>query len=166
MRAGEGEDRGQAVRRIERELVRLDGLIARARFTRHLWRTLRGGAGAGATLLVLLKAKIAASLGLKLAIAVAVGLGLAWPVAVLALVFLIGAGLAIVSLVTGDGDTSASDFDGAWECGGQRERMKRLKGLIAQRRAWLAAPSGPAPSPRRDAAGRRRPTGGRRRNRG
>lgn len=160
------EDRGRAVRRVERELARLDGLIARARFRRRLWRAVRGGVGAGATLLILLKAKVAASLGLKLAIAAAVGFGLAWPVAVLGLVFLIGAVLAIVSLVTGEDGVSGSDFDWPCDCQGGRERLKRLKGLIAQRRAWLAAPSGPAPSVRWDAAGRRRVAEGRRRNRG
>lgn len=145
-----GEERDPAVRRVQRELARLDGLIARARLKRRLFRTLRGGLGAGATLLVLLKAKIAASLGLKLVLAAVVGLGLAWPVAVLAFVVVAGFVVTILGALTGEGGMSGSDFDCSWDCGCKRERMKRLKQLIALRRAWLAAPSGPAPSIRRD----------------
>ncbi|KQT56185.1 hypothetical protein ASG52_24225 [Methylobacterium sp. Leaf456] len=140
----------KTVRRVERELARLDGLIARARLRRRLFRGLRGGLGAGATLLVLLKAKVAASLGLKLVIAGVVGLGLAWPVAVLVFVFVAGLVVTILGALTGEGGLSGSDFDCSWDCGCKRERMKRLKHLIALRRAWLAAPNGPAPSIRRD----------------
>lgn len=135
---------------MERELARLDGLIARARLRRRVFRALRGGIGAGATLLVLLKAKVAASLGLKLVVAALVGFGLAWPVAVLAFVFVAGVVVTILGALMGEGGVSGGDFDCSWDCGCKRERMKRLKHLIALRRAWLAAPSGPAPSIRRD----------------
>lgn len=143
-------EQAKTVRRVERELARLDGLIARARLRRRLFRTLRGGLGAGATLLVLLKAKIAASLGLKLVIAAIVGLGLAWPVALLAFVVVAGFVVTILGVLTGEGGVSGGDFDCSWDCGCKRERMKRLNHLITLRRAWLAAPSGPAPSIRRD----------------
>ncbi len=145
-----GIEQAETVRRVERELARLDGLIARARLKRRVFRTLRGGLGAGATLLVLLKAKVAASLGLKLAIAGVVGLGLAWPVAVLVFVFVAGLVVTILGALTGEGGMSAADFSPSWDCGCERARMKRLKHLIALRRAWLAAPAGPAPSIRRD----------------
>ena len=138
------------VRRVERDLARLDGLIARARLRRRVFRALRGGLGAGATLLVLLKAKVAASLGLKLVIAGVVGLGLAWPVAVLVFVFVAGLVVTIVGALTGEGGMSAADFSPSWDCDCERARMRRLKHLIALRRAWLAAPAGPAPSIRRD----------------
>lgn len=144
------EQRDATVRRVERELARLDGLIARARLRRRLFRTLRGGLGAGATLLVMLKAKVAASLGLKLVAAGVVGLGLAWPAAVLVFVVVAGFVVTIFGALMGEGGVSGSDFDCSWDCGCKRERMKRLKALIALRRAWLAAPSGPAPSLRRD----------------
>lgn len=147
-------EQGSTGRRVERELARLEGLIARARLKRRLFRGLRGGLGAGATLLVLLKAKVAASLGLKLVIAAIVGFGLAWPVAVLAFVFVAGVVVTILGALMGEGGLSGSDVDGSWDCGCKRERMRRLKHLIALRRAWLAAPSGPAPSIRRD-SGRR-----------
>ena len=101
-------------------------------------------------LVVLLKAKIAASLGLKLVLAAIVGLGLAWPVAVLAFVVVAGFVATILGALLGEGGLSGSDFDCSWDCGCKRERMKRLKHLIALRRAWLAAPNGPAPSIRRD----------------
>ncbi|WP_312886097.1 hypothetical protein [Methylorubrum rhodinum] len=135
---------------MERELARLDGLIARARLRRRVFRTLRGGLGAGTTLVVLLKAKVAASLGLKLVIAALVGLGVAWPVAVLVFLFVAGAVVTILGALMGEGGVSGSDFDCSWDCGCKRARMKRLKHLIALRRAWLAAPTGPAPSIRRD----------------
>ncbi len=138
------------VRRVERDLARLDRLIARARLRRRIFRTLRGGLGAGATLLVLLKVKVAASLGLKLVIAALVGLGLAWPVAVLVFVFVAGLVVTIVGALTGEGGMSAADFSPSWDCDCERARMRRLKHLIALRRAWLAAPAGPAPSIRRD----------------
>jgi hypothetical protein len=143
-------ERDRVVRRMERELARLDGLIARARLRRRVFRTLRGGLGAGATLLVLLKAKVAASLGLKLVLAALVGLGVAWPVAVLVFLFVAGAVVTILGALMGDGGVSGSDFDCSWDCGCKRARMKRLKHLIALRRAWLAALAGPAPSIRRD----------------
>ncbi|SFL30827.1 hypothetical protein [Methylorubrum salsuginis] len=147
-------ERHGTMRRVERELARLDGLIARARLRRRLFRGLRGGLGAGATLLVLLKAKVAASLGLKLILAALVGLGLAWPIAVLAFVVIAGFVVTILGALMGEGGVSGSDFDCSWDCGCKRERMKRLKHLIALRRAWLAAPTGPAPSIRRE-SGRR-----------
>jgi len=142
------------LRRVERELARLDALIARARLRRRLFRGLRGGLGAGATLLVLLKAKLAASLGLKLVIAGVVGIGLAWPVAVLVFAFVAGLVVTILGALTGEGWMSASGFSPAWDCGCERARMRRLKRLIEERRAWLGAPSGPAPSVRRDPARR------------
>lgn len=145
-----GTEQAGTVRRVERELARLDGLIARARLKRRLFRTLRGGLGAGTTLLVLLKAKVAASLGLKLVLAALVGLGFAWPVAVLAFVFVAGLVVTILGALTGEGGMSADSFSPSWDGGCERARMKRLKHLIALRRGWLAAPSGPAPSIRRD----------------
>ncbi len=134
--------RDDAMRRVERELARLDGLIARARLKRRVFRTLRGGLGAAATLLMLLKTKIAASLGLKLVIAGVVGLGLAWPMAVLVVVVVAGFVATLLAALMGEGGPSGSDLDGSWDCGCKRERMKRLKHLIALRRAWLAAPTG------------------------
>ncbi|WP_342153583.1 hypothetical protein [Methylorubrum sp. SB2] len=145
-----GIEQAKTVRCVQRELARLDGLIARARYKRRIFRTLRGGLGAGATLLVLLKAKVAASLGLKLAIAGVVGLGLAWPVAVLVFVFVAGLVVTILGALMGEGGMSAADFSPSWDGGCERARMRRLKALIALRRAWLAAPAGPAPSIRRD----------------
>ncbi|GJE77542.1 hypothetical protein BGCPKDLD_4147 [Methylorubrum suomiense] len=149
-----GVERDRTVRRTERELARLERLASRARLKRRVFRTIRGGFGAGATLLVLLKTKLAVSLGFKLFLAAMIGLALAWPVAVLGAIFVLGLLVMILGFLTGEGGVSADDIDCCGNCGCKRERMKRLKHLIARRRAWLAAPTGPAPSIRRDPGGR------------
>ncbi|MFG5121329.1 hypothetical protein [Methylorubrum sp. POS3] len=135
------------MRRAEHELARLERLASRARLKRRVFRTMRGGFGAGATLLVLLKTKLAVSLGFKLFLAAMIGLALAWPVAVLGAIFVLGLLVMILGFLTGEGGVSAGDIDCCGNCGCKRQRMKRL---IARRRAWLAAPTGPAPSIRRD----------------
>jgi hypothetical protein len=143
-------EQDRAVRRAERELARLERLASRARLKRRVFRTMRGGFGAGTTLLVLLKTKLAVSLGLKLFLAAIIGLALAWPVAVLGAIFVLGLIVMILGVLTGEGGMSVGDLDCCENCSWKRERMKRLKHLIALRRAWLAAPTGSAPSIRRD----------------
>ncbi|KQT82106.1 hypothetical protein ASG51_20205 [Methylobacterium sp. Leaf465] len=142
------EDRDAETARVARELDRLEALAARRRLRVGLLRAARGTLGAGATLATLIKLKLAGSLALKLGIAVLVGLGLAWPVVVLAVVVLIGFVLALVSLFDGGAadcpDTACGDG-----CERREKRAARLRHLIARRQAWLAAPSGPAPSARR-----------------
>ncbi|WP_244479750.1 hypothetical protein [Methylobacterium sp. Leaf111] len=137
---------------MARELERLEALAIRRRLRVRLLRAARGTLGAGATLATLIKLKLAGSLTLKLGIAVLVGLGLACPFVVLAVVVLMGFVLAVVSLFDGG---SVDCPDTAWGDGCERreKRAVRLRHLIARREAWLAAPSGPAPSAqRREAA--------------
>ncbi|MBB5764296.1 hypothetical protein ABEV34_01205 [Methylorubrum rhodesianum] len=162
MQAAEVEDRACARRRLERELRRLEALAARKRFRRRSLRALRGSAGAAATFAALLKVKLIGTLAGKAAIAVLVGLGLAWPTLVIGIVGLIGIVLAFVSLFSGEGGSHHLACDCPCDCAGREKRAERLKALIAQRRAWLAAPSGPAPSVRWDARGRRHVTEARR----
>jgi len=128
-----------------RELQRLEALAARRRWRVRVLRGLRGSLGAGATLATLIKLKLAGSLALKLGIAALVGVGLAWPFVALAVLFVFGLVLAILSLF-GEGNVECPD--GSCDCGCDRreKRAARLKHLIAQRRAWLDAPSGAAPS--------------------
>ena len=154
MQASEVEDRAQARQRMERELRRLEELAARKRFRRRSLRALRGSAGAAATFAALLKVKVIGTLAGKVAIAVLVGLGLAWPALIIGVVGLVGIVLAFVSLFSGEGGSHHFDCDCPSDCAGKEKRAERLKGLIAQRRAWLATPSGPAPSVRWDARGR------------
>lgn len=118
--------------------------MARRRFRVRLLRALRGTAGAGATLAALIKLKVAGSLALKIGLAALVGVGLAWPFVVLAVLFLFGLVLSILSLF-GDGPVDCPE--GSCDCGCDRreKRAERLKALIARRRAWLAEPVGPAP---------------------
>jgi hypothetical protein len=148
------EDRAPARRRMERELRRLEALAARKRYRRRSLRALRGSAGAAATFLALLKVKVIGTLAGKAAIAVLVGLGLAWPALVIGVVGLVGIVLGLLSLFSGEGGSHHFDCDSPCDCARKEKRAERLKALIAQRRAWLAAPSGPAPSLRRDARGR------------
>lgn len=162
MQAEQVEDRGRARRRMERELRRLEGLAGRKRFRRRSLRALRGTAGAAATFGALVKLKLVGTLAGKAAIALAVGLGLAWPTLVIGVVGLIGIVLALLSLFSGEGGPHGFDCDCPGACGRKEERARRLKHLIAQRRAWLTAPSGPAPSVRWDALGRRATGAGRR----
>lgn len=162
MRANEVEDRAQVRRRLERELRRLEALVARKRFRRRSLRALRGSAGAAATFGALLKVKVVGTLAGKAAIAVLVGLGFAWPALVIGVVGVVGLVLAVVSLFSGEGSPHGFDADCACDCARKEKRAERLKALIAQRRAWLAAPSGPAPSVRWDARGRHRAAGNRR----
>lgn len=155
MRTEQWEERSRARERMQRELRRLEGLAGRKRLRRRLFRTLRGTAGAAATFGVLVKLKLVGTLAGKAVIALAVGLGLAWPTLVIGIVGLVGILLALLSLFDGDGGPHHFDCDGPGACRRREARALRLKQLIAQRRAWLAAPSGPAPSVRWDAAGRR-----------
>ncbi|MEH3116958.1 MAG: hypothetical protein PGN25_04930 [Methylorubrum populi] len=141
---------------------RLEALAARKRFRRRSLRALRGGAGAAATFGALVKTKLVGTLAGKAAIALAVGLGVAWPMLVVGVVGLVGIVLAIVSLFSGEGGPHPLDCDCPGGCAGKEKRAARLEHLIAQRRAWLTAPSGPAPSVRWDAKGRRRVAAGRR----
>lgn len=149
--AGGADDRARARQRMERALRRLEALAARKRFRKRSLRALRGTAGAAATFGALLKVKVIGTLAGKAAIAVLVGLGLAWPALVIGVVGLVGIVLAVVSLFSGEGGSHGLDCDGPCDCARKEKRAERLKALIAQRRAWLAAPSGPAPSVRRDA---------------
>ena len=147
MLADKAEDRIQLRHRVERELRRLETLAGRKRARRSALRLGRGTLGAAATFGALVKAKIVGTLAGKLAIALAVGLGLAWPALVL-----VGIVLAVLSLF--GGEAGPHDFTCDGSCAGKNERAARLNHLIAQRRAWLAAPSGSAPSVRWDAQGR------------
>ncbi|MEE7457966.1 hypothetical protein MPAR168_02320 [Methylorubrum populi] len=162
MQAEQVEDRGRARRRMERELRRLEGLAGRKRFRRRSLRALRGTVGAAATFGALVKLKLVGTLAGKTAIALAVGLGLAWPTLVIGVIGLIGIVLALLSLFSGEGGPHGLDCDCPGKCGRKEERARRLKHLIAQRRAWLTAPSGPPPSVRWDAMGRRATGAGRR----
>jgi hypothetical protein len=139
------EDRTSESRRVARELSRLEALAARRRIRVRLLRGLRGGLGAGTTLVALIKLKLAGSLALKLGIALLVGLGLAWPFVTLAVFVLLGIVLAILSLF-GDGAVECPDCSCYGGCDRREKRAARLKHQIALRRAWLATPSGPAPS--------------------
>lgn len=90
-----------------------------------------------------------------LAVTAIVGIGLAWPVVPLVLLAVVGLGLTLACIFGGDASSSMSfEVCDAYEC--ERERVKRLELLIAQRRACLASPSGPAPSMRQDALARQR----------
>lgn len=148
-----------AARRVARELDRLEALGARRRLRVRVLRTLRGSLGAGATVLAMIKLKVAGSLVLKVALALLVGLGIAWPMTALAV---LGAAWLVLSLVLMiasllDGSASHHSLDPSCDCPdgcARREaRAARLKRLIATRRAWLANPAGPAPSPASEAAG-------------
>lgn len=152
MLADKAEDRIQLRHRVERELRRLETLAGRKRARRSALRLGRGTLGAAATFGALVKAKIVGTLAGKLAIALAVGLGLAWPALVLGLLALVGIVLAVLSLF--GGEAGPHDFTCDGSCAGKNERAARLDHLIAQRRAWLATPSGSAPSVRWDAQGR------------
>lgn len=125
------------IERVASQLRRLEAIAARHRLRRRVIRLVRGGAGGGAAFLVLMKAKIAASLSAKLVIAALVGLGFAWPLAALAVFVLI---TILVSLF---GDETIH-CDGC-DCVRSNPRRARLRELIAQRRAWLAEPTGAAP---------------------
>ncbi|MCP1557365.1 UNVERIFIED_ORG: hypothetical protein M2438_001441 [Methylobacterium sp. SuP10 SLI 274] len=165
MRANAVEDRAHARRRTERELRRLEALVARKRFRRRSLRALRGSAGAAATFGALLKVKVVGTLAGKAAIAVLVGLGFAWPalvIGVIGVIGVVGIVLAVVSLFSGEGGPHGFDVGCTCDCAGKEKRAERLKALIAQRRAWLAAPAGPAPSVRWDARGRRHLAGSQR----
>lgn len=152
MLADKAEDRIPLRRRVERELRRLETLAGRKRARRFVLRLGRGTLGTAATFGALVKAKIVGTLAGKLAIALAVGLGLAWPALVLGLLAVVGIVLAVASLF--GGEAGPHDFTCDGPCTGKDERAARLDHLIAQRRAWLAAPSGPGPSVRWDAQGR------------
>ncbi|GAA0251539.1 hypothetical protein LNAOJCKE_3856 [Methylorubrum aminovorans] len=154
MQAETVEDRARARHRMERELRRLEGLAGRKRVRRRILRALRGTAGAAATFGALVKLKLVGTLAGKAAIALAVGLGLAWPTLVIGIIGLVGIVLALLSLFSGEGGPHSFDCDWPCECGRKEARARRLKHLIAQRRSWLAAPSGAAPSVRWDARGR------------
>ena len=138
---------------MDRELRHLEGLAWRRRFRRRTMRGLRGGLGGAATLAALVKLKLAGPLAVKLGLAVLVGAGLAWPTLALGVLALAGLVLAVFSLFDGGG-AHGLDADCPGACGRRERRAARLKALIVQRRNWLAAPSGPAPSIRWDAAGR------------
>lgn len=125
------------IERVARQLRRLEAIAERHRLRRRVIRLVRGGAGGGATLLVLMKAKIAASLSAKLVLAALVGLGFAWPLAALAVFVLI----TIVASLFGDETIHCDGCD----CLRANPRRARLRELIAQRRAWLAEPTGAAP---------------------
>ncbi|MCJ2034019.1 hypothetical protein [Methylobacterium sp. J-068] len=139
---------------MAREIRRLEALAARRRLRVRVLRALRGTLGAGATLATLVKLKLAGSLALKLGIAALVGLGLAWPFVALALVVLFGLVVTIVALFSGE-NISCPEAACDWGCDGREKRGARLKQRIAERRAWLAAPSGPAPSLLRLGGGRK-----------
>jgi hypothetical protein len=126
------------IARVRRQLRRLEALAEQHRFRKRIIQALRGGAGGGTTLLVLMKVKIVGSLAGKLAIAALVGLGLAWPLMALAI-------LAILVVVASILSCEPTDLDGC-DCMRPNARRERLKALIKQRRAWLAAPSGTVPS--------------------
>ncbi|MGU3402881.1 hypothetical protein [Methylobacterium brachiatum] len=125
------------IARVSRHLRRLEALAAQHRFRKRVVRALRGGAGGGTSVLVLMKAKVVGSLAGKLAIAALVGLGLAWPFAALAILTVV----AVASILS----CEPTDLDGC-DCRRPNARRERLQALIEQRRAWLAAPSGTAPS--------------------
>lgn len=150
MPASGNEDRAQALRRVGRELRRLEARAGKRRLRVRAMRGLRGGLGATATFGLLLKLKLAGSGVLKIALAALVGLGFAWPTLALLVFALLGLLWAIVSLFDGSGGPHPFDGDGPRDCARRETRAKRLGDLIAQRRAWLDAPSGPAPSLRRD----------------
>ncbi|MER2263912.1 hypothetical protein [Methylobacterium oxalidis] len=152
------DEHTRTIRRVRRELGRLEALAARNRLRRRAYRALRGAAGAGATLGVLLKLKITGSLGIKLALAALVGLGFAWPMLAAAILVLAGLVISILSLLDGQGGNLHLDGTCDWPCGCERRRARaaRLKTLIVRRRNWLAQGIDPAPSPRGEAEGRRR----------
>ena len=150
MQPGTVQDRTRPRSRPERELARLEALDARRRWRVLRRGGLRGGLGAGASLWTLIKLKLLGSLGGKLAIAAVIGLGVAWPMLLVVLLASVALGLAIAILTCGE----IAEFpflgpDDVRACKGTR--VRRLEDLIARRRAWLAAPSGLAPSVRRDA---------------
>ncbi|WP_407529186.1 hypothetical protein [Methylobacterium oryzisoli] len=151
------EDR-TAMRRVSRELGRLEALAARRRMRVRILRGLRGGAGAAGTFALLLKLKLAGSLALKLGLALAAGLVFAWPVLGIVVLVVLGTVVWIASLFDGDGGRPS--LDGPWDlscdCDRREKRAARLAMLIERRRSWLAAPSGPPPSPRAEAEGSRR----------
>ncbi|AWN50042.1 hypothetical protein DK419_13860 [Methylobacterium terrae] len=116
---------------------RLEALAARHRFRRRVVRLVRGGAGGGAAFLVLVKAKIVGSLAGKLALAALIGLGFAWPLAALGAVAVVAALAALL-------ECEPFGLDGC-DCFNPNARRARLRALIAERRAWLANPTGPVP---------------------
>ncbi|GEP05910.1 hypothetical protein [Methylobacterium oxalidis] len=152
------DEQARTIRRVTRELGRLEALAARNRLRRRAFRALRGAAGAGATLGLLLKLKIAGSLAIKLALSALVGVGFAWPMLAAAILVLAGLVISILSLLDGQGGNLHLDGPCDWPCGCERRRARaaRLKALIARRRDWLAQGAGPAPIPRGEADGRRR----------
>lgn len=134
---------------MTRELRRLEALADRRRFRTWARRGLRGGLGAGVTLIALIKLKVAASLSIKLGLAALVGFGLVFPPLFVALLAVAG---LVIALVTCEGDC-----DCPGDCGEREKRRSRLDRLMAERRKWLSARRGPAPSLLRDAP--RRPGG-------
>lgn len=136
------------VARVARQLARLEALAARRRLRVRLLRAARGLVGAVATLATLIKLKLTGSVVLKLGIALLVGLGLAWPFAALAVMVLLGFVLALASLFEG-GSLDCPDAPSCDGCERREKRAARLRHLIARRRTWLAAPSGPVPTARR-----------------
>lgn len=145
-------DDDTAVRRIRRELARLEALARRRRMRTWIARVTRGLAGAGGSFAVMVKLKVAGSLGGKLVVAALVGLGVALPMVVLGVLALAVLVLAIVQCDPGGG----SDCPG--DCGRRNARRERLTGLIDERVSWLASRDGPAPcrAPDRDRARARR----------
>jgi hypothetical protein len=134
------------IRRVTRELRRLEALAARRRLRVRVLRALRGLGGAGATFAALVKLKLAASLGLKLGLAALVGLGLVWPFVALAILALMGLVVAILALIAGSGEAGDLFCPDAAGCERRERRAARLKQLIATRRAWLdAAADSPRP---------------------
>ena len=136
-----------AVARVARQLRRLEALAARHRARKRIVRALRGGAGGGGALLGLAKAKLVGSLAGKLAIAALVGLGLAWPLVALGI---LGIAVAILSILSCDPAGIES-----CDCIRPNARRARLRRLIAERRAWLAAPAGAGPRIREARSARR-----------
>lgn len=151
------DERTSTARRVARELRRLEALAAKRRRRVRLLRGVRGGAGAAGTLALLLKLKLAGSLAVKLAVALSVGLVFAWPALGLALLLVLAAVLWVASLADGDGGRPGPEgpWDLSCDCARREKRALRLATLIERRRSWLDDPSGPAPSPRVEAAIRR-----------
>ena len=109
----------------------------------------------------LVKLKLLGSLGGKLAVAGVIGLAIAWPMLLVVLLASVALGLVVATLTCGEvSELPSLGPDDVRACKGTRAR--RLEDLIAQRRAWLAAPSGLAPSVRRDALERHRTAAARR----
>ncbi|WP_287749732.1 hypothetical protein [Methylobacterium sp.] len=149
------DERTSTAHRVARELRRLEALAAKRRRRVRLLRGVRGGAGAAGTLALLLKLKLAGSLAVKLAVALSVGLVFAWPALGLGLLLVLAAVLWIASLADGSGGGSHGLWDLSCDCARREKRALRLATLIERRRSWLDDPSGPAPSPRVEAAIRR-----------